>query len=420
MQERGADTGEEAAKHWLAVPYAERREAKRRGAEWDGDAKCWYAPRGADLTKLARWEPSAVSDYAPALGAREEFAQALRELGFEVAGEHPIMDGRPHRIRTHGDKAREKAGFYVASLAGVPSGYAMDNRTGRERAWRAKGVACTPEEIAQARAVALKEQQAREQERQRIHEAEAERLAKQLADYIPLTGPTRYLVAKGLSPLKGVFTDRAGAATIVPGYDVGGKLWTLQYIAPDGGKRFAAGARQAGCCHPVGGWQAVASAPVLLLAEGYSTALTLALVLQRPTIACFSASNLVAVAEGLQERFPGKSIVIAADDDRALKQKLDQRYGARDEHNPGQYYAQRAAAAVGGVVVSPVFAPGEDALTDFNDLATKSVLGRSALEVQLGAAIAAVEVAQRDRPRTSTRGLDGDGRARGRVLRHGV
>jgi putative DNA primase/helicase len=49
---------------------------------------------------------------------------------------------------------------------------------------------------------------------------------------------------------------------------------------------------------------------------------------------------------------------------------------------------QEAAKAVGGKVLLPIFAPGEQAanpkgFTDFNDLATKSVLGREGIERQV-------------------------------------
>jgi phage/plasmid primase-like uncharacterized protein len=370
------------ARHWLAVPYEERAEANARGAAWDREAKCWYAPSGADLEKLARWEPGPATDHAPALGARDEFAEVLRDLGCQLSGDHPIMDGRPHRIRTQGDRASEKAGFYVAALTGVPSGYAVDNRTGETITWRAKGFHLTSAERAQARAEALRAQEERDRERERMHARTAEFLAQRLEEFLVMKTPTPYLAAKGVQPSAGAFTDREGRLTVVPGYDVTGKLWTLQYIQPDGSKRFSRNARQAGCCHPVGGWSAVAQAPLLILAEGYSTAATIAQVLGRPTVACFNASNLVAVADGLRARFPSKSILIAADDDRKLALERGK--------NPGLEYARKAAAAVDGGVVKPVFAVGDEASTDFNDLA-RSSLGTDAVKQQLEAAITALK-----------------------------
>ena len=68
---------------------------------------------------------------------REEFAAILRELGGDLTGEHPIMDGRPHRMATLDDDRGEKSIFYVAHSDGRPAGYAKNNRTGEEQRWKA-------------------------------------------------------------------------------------------------------------------------------------------------------------------------------------------------------------------------------------------------------------------------------------------
>lgn len=397
-------------RHWLAVPYEEREQASARGAKWDRDAKCWYAPTGADLDQLTRWEPSLSADYAPPLGTREEFADALRELGCRLVGEHPIMDGRAHRLSTRDDSRGQKAVFYKADLRG---GYALDHRTGEEVRWRPKGKALSSEERALARAIALKEQEERERERERGYEKTAKKLVASLERYSELTSPTPYLQSKGVAVEQGLYTDRAKRLTVVPAYDLNGKLWTVQYVQADGEKFFASDARQSGCCHPVGGWTAVAAAPVVILAEGYATAATIAQVCGRPTLACFNAANIVTVAAAVRERYPHKSIIIAADDDRELERKRGK--------NPGMQFAQQAAEASRAHVVKPVFGPGEDTLTDFNDLAERSTLGRAAVERQIEAAVTAVQdelararAAQLKKPQTRTTQLSEDRPTRAR------
>ena len=42
----------------LAVPFAEKDEAKRLGARWDGERKLWYVPDGVDAGAFGRWLPS--------------------------------------------------------------------------------------------------------------------------------------------------------------------------------------------------------------------------------------------------------------------------------------------------------------------------------------------------------------------------
>ena len=89
---------------------------------------------------------------------------------------------------------------------------------------------------------------------------------------------------------------------LVPGYDVDGKLWTMQYIKEDGTKRFAKDSRKHGCFHVVGApngaaaLQKIAMSPVVVIAEGYATAATLAKHGKVPTLAAYDSGNLLSVA----------------------------------------------------------------------------------------------------------------------------
>ena len=221
--------------------------------------------------------------------------------------------------------------------------------------------------------------------------------------------------AKGIEPQAGVFTDRAGQKTYIPATDVDGKQWTMQYIQEDGTKRFAKDSRKEGCFHVVGGMDALAQAPALVIGEGYATAGSLSQSLGFATVAAFDSGNLPAVAKALHEKFPDKPVIIAGDDDRHLE--LTQGV------NPGKAKAQEAAKITGGKAMLPIFAPGENSYpaglppvtpdkfrehqrtgttlsdqqlaaldhmkgkTDFNDLANKSVLGKEGIDRQVRAAV---------------------------------
>jgi putative DNA primase/helicase len=155
---------------------------------------------------------------------------------------------------------------------------------------------------------------------------------------------------------------------LVPGYDVEGKLWTVQYIKEDGTKRFAKNSRKHGCFHVVGApngaaaLQKIAMSPVVVIAEGYATASTLAQHGKMPALAAYDSGNLLSVASSVHERWPDKRIIIAGDDDHRI------------ENNPGREKALAAAEAVAGVAIFPKFS-GEHRLwgfTDFNDLASEN------------------------------------------------
>lgn len=347
-----ADQNAARKRVYLAVPYADRVAAKAAGAAWDKVARSWYAAPGADLAKLQRWlGDTAKPQQDPAITPREEFAEALRSLGCVVSNEHPIMDGKTHRIGVDGDKQGERAGFYVGHLDGHPAGYVRNNRTGAELRWKSKGYVLDETEKARLQAEAATKLAERAAEQERTQEASAERVSQQLNSLVPMTVPTPYLQKKGVRVHAGVYTDRDAQKTYIPAIDVHGKQWTMQYIQEDGTKRFAKNSRKEGCFHPVGGLAAIAAAPVLIVAEGYATAATLAEAVGHGTVAAFDSGNLAEVARALHAKYPDKPVIIAGDDDRPLELT----HGV----NAGRAKAEEAAQAVGGTAIHPIFAPGE-------------------------------------------------------------
>jgi putative DNA primase/helicase len=131
---------------------------------------------------------------------------------------------------------------------------------------------------------------------------------------------------------------------------------------------------------PIGGMQALASAQVLIISEGYATAATLAEATGLPTVSAFDSGGLLPVAQTLQQKYPDKSIIIAGDDDLNVGKTLG--------INPGRVKATEAAQAVGGIGLFPIFAPGEQSpeskdFTDFHDLAHSSLLGTDGVKRQM-------------------------------------
>ena len=127
-------------------------------------------------------------------------------------------------------------------------------------------------------------------------------------------------------------------------------IQSLQYISPEGDKRFMYGGRVAGCHFGLG-----IPRVTLVVAEGVATGCTLAEELELGVSVAFNAGNLKPVAIDLARRYPQSKIIIAADNDR------------NTPNNPGVRYATEAAAAVGGTVVSPNFSMAAKVETDWND-----------------------------------------------------
>ena len=124
------------ARTYLAVPFAEKDEAKALGARWDKEAKSWYVPPDVDRAPLARWLP----DRTPAVAMRDpqaEFADALHTAGLRLDGA-PVMDGQLRRVPVEGDRAGERSGAYVGHLDGHPAGYVENFKTGLKSNWKSQ------------------------------------------------------------------------------------------------------------------------------------------------------------------------------------------------------------------------------------------------------------------------------------------
>jgi phage/plasmid primase-like uncharacterized protein len=189
------------------------------------------------------------------------------------------------------DKRGELTIFYVAHEDGVPNGYAENNRTKEVVRWKATGQHLSSAAKADLAAEAEQKRHARKQAEKELYEATAQRLAEELRINNSGVKQTAYHKAKQIEASPGA-PSRNGDV-LVPGYDVDGKLWTVQYIKEDGTKRFAKDSRKHGCFHVVGApnvaaaLQKLAMSPVVVIAEGYATAATLAEHGKVPTLAAY-------------------------------------------------------------------------------------------------------------------------------------
>ncbi len=140
---------------------------------------------------------------------------------------------------------------------------------------------------------------------------------------------------------------------IVPLYDQNQILQSLQFINPDGDKKFLVGGRIKSCYYQIGG----APDKIIYVAEGFATAATVNEVTGSAVAVAFYANNLKPVAKALREKFINLEIVICSDDDHQTK------------GNPGIRKAIEAATATRSKVVIPEFNGNRrDSDTDFNDL----------------------------------------------------
>ena len=289
--------------------------------------------------------------------ALTQFRDAIAAAGLP-APEEVIADGRIHRFPTNG-RRDDDAGWYILHDDGVPAGEFGDWRTGLQQPWCARSLSTlTAAERFQHRARVATLQRQRE-EAERRQQAEAARRATDIWNCgAPAQDDHPYLVRKHVRAHGLRLHD--DARLIVPLCDVDGTVWSLEFIAADGEKRFLPGGRVRGCCFWIG-----ESGPVLCVAEGFATAATVYEVTGHPVVVAFSAGNLLPVAQVLCAKYPAARILLLGD---------------HDVSGVGQTKAREAADAVGAVAVIP-----EEPGHDWNDVAR--IQGRAAVQAALEAAL---------------------------------
>lgn len=171
----------------------------------------------------------------------QQFADKLHTAGLVV--DNIEVDGVLHRCGV-GDKPNGKDGAYKAFLDAPPSLWWQNWQTGESGTWcekSGKDMTVTEREalkkrIAEARVAA-------EQEKAERHAAAAQKAVRLWQSAKPAAPDYPYLTRKGVSPL-GI--RQLGGSLVVPVLAEDGTLMSLQFILPDGGKRFLSGGKTEG------------------------------------------------------------------------------------------------------------------------------------------------------------------------------
>ena len=359
---------------YLHIPYQDKEQAKALGARWDARQKQWYAPEGTDLEPLQRFlpNPERCRDM-DTLSPQEEFARKLADLGLDLKGQLPEMDGQIHRVPLLSKQGHGLDGSYCLHGDGRPAGWAQNHVTGDRVKLVASGVILSPAEIEKQRQERTARLQAQEQERAKAHEAAAQR-CQAMWDSFSWASSSPYLERKGVSAF-GLKENQGNL--IVPLKNAEGQLRGFQAIAPDGQKTFARGMEKKGNFHLIGADEKDLSQGEILLCEGYATGASLHMATGKAVAVAFDSGNLLPVAEAIRAKYPNAAITICADNDHSI-----QREGK--PYNVGLEKAKMAAQKVNGSIKTPLFTEKEKSqgLTDFNDL--HKARGLEAVRHQLG------------------------------------
>lgn len=281
-----------------------------------------------------------------------EFRAAAGTAGLEIKGDIDA-DGKIHRCHVLGDGKGKKNGWYVLFLDGIAAGSFGSWKTGQTTTWCAK----SDKQLSKAERI---ENKRRMNEARALREAEevvVRVAAKEKAEKLwnragSVDAKYEYILKKGIKP---VGAKQLRNMLVLPLHDIDGVLHSLQFIYPDGSKRFLTGGRKKGCFTRLPGRRK--DFPVAYVVEGWATGCSVRAAIDENIFVCFDAGNLLPVCQDIRKAFPDVKIVICADDDY------------QTDGNPGITKAVEVAEIVSGFVAKPDFGDERpDGATDFNDL----------------------------------------------------
>lgn len=302
------------------------------------------------------------------------FSAAMQQLGFFPPSiELNQLDFA--RFDAPGDKPGKKNGFYKVKTGQYPVGWFGDWKTGEQHEWQF----FTRDQLSTKEWKSIKAEQRRlkaeaQVEREALWAERAEDAQKIWGKASPDVDGHPYLARKGIGTAKGLRLHTANDGTLlvlVPmwRFDMNGqpKLMNLQYIGPDGEKRFMKGARVDGCFFSLRG---SADHNIIVECEGVATGFTIWEATGLSVVVAFNSGNLVKVARELQQWRPMTDVLVAGDDDVEAPADWAEKGRGKAWVNAGAAAAPKAATAVEGRFVLPKFAQGPSrSRTDFNDLA---------------------------------------------------
>jgi len=285
-----------------------------------------------------------------------QFIDAIREAG--MCPPDTLLPGKIYRFSDGTGRNKNGWAIIYTNPDGSAGGVFGDHKDTRQ-AWFSGNGGMDPErrkqlqkhiEIARRKADAERKQE----------QARAAIRAKKIWDNAkPANIEHPYLKAKKINPYS---LKQSGKALVGAIYNTNRELVSLQFIYPNGTKRFLNGGQLKGCFSVIGN---IHQGSGVYVCEGFATGATIHEATGKPVIIALNCGNLHPVCEAIKKMYPDIKLTIVADND------------LHTEGNPGRTKAEAAAVAFGAYITIP------DRAGDFNDLISRDGLSLEKVKSQL-------------------------------------
>lgn len=283
----------------------------------------------------------------------------MRAAGLEPRDGIEFGAGRIRRFRVQGDKSGKRNGWYRTFEDGehVTIVFGTWKEPEHKVVWSSRG---NGEKLTREQQDEIKRQITEHKRRETARKKRAAKRYEALYSRAKPADPAHpYLTKKGIHP--GAIRQTGNRLLVPMRSTETRKVASVQAIGADGFKRFAKGGQASGVYFGIG---SPSDSARLYVCEGFATGRSIFEATGQAVAIGFTAHNLSAVSKSMRGLFPTLEIIVCADND----QWTTVRVGGVERKNPGVYYAQQAASAIGAECVWPEFAALDGKPTDFNDL----------------------------------------------------
>ena len=256
----------------------------------------------------------------------------MRDAGVMPCAMPELTPGDVSRFRIEGDKSGSLNGWIYPFPDGAGCVFGSW-KTGVSAFHFADGIQVNSIE---RKRVMMEARQAMGEAQRKAEVAAAIECRAKLSSATPASNNHPYLVRKSVKAHR---IYQSGDWLLIPIHDQYGGTQSLQFIMPDGTKRFKSGGLLKGGRYWLGGH--LINDGTVFIAEGYATAATVREVTGCPVCVAFTAGNLREVTESVRCEFPRSRIIIAADND------------ANTDGNPGLSKALDAARRYRAEILIP-------------------------------------------------------------------
>jgi len=280
----------------------------------------------------------------------QKFSAAIGEAGLNIPASSIISDGVIYRFKQDSDKGRPC--WYVLHILGADTAYGAFGCHKRG----IKGNYCSKDNkqlTSQEKATitdANKQLQKKIEAERKAYHAKAAKNAIGLWNKASIADNDHPYLLKKKVKNYGLKLNSNGDL-IIPLLDNENNIHGLQFITPDGTKKFLTGTNKKGHYYLIKG-----STDKIYIAEGYATGASIHEATGFTTIIAFDAGNLLLVVQAIAKKYPSSQIIIASDND------------AYSKHNIGLEKATEVARSIKTKLAIPQFKSTETKPTDFNDL----------------------------------------------------